>query len=88
MVLRAFHIIYLVNSVNYAIVRVHNSRSFVLINHKTSLSSGGPVPGGGGDGTPHMNGVGMLVVSLRGLNFGVWSHLGCSGQNAMIFSGR
>ena len=33
---------------------------------------------GGGD--PHMKGVGMLVVSLRGINFGFWSHLGCSGQ--------
>ena len=22
----------------------------------------------------------MLVVSLRGINFGFWSHLGCSGQ--------
>ena len=30
--------------------------------------------------------VGMLVVSLRGVNFGFWSHLGCSGQNAIIFS--
>ena len=29
---------------------------------------------------------GMLVVSLRGVNFGFWSHLGCSGQNAIIFS--
>ena len=28
----------------------------------------------------------MLVVSLRGVNFGFWSHLGCSGQNAIIFS--
>ena len=41
-------------------------------------------------GTPskykHMKGVGMLVVSLRGTNFGFWSHLGCSGQNAIIFS--
>ena len=37
-------------------------------------------------GTRHMNGVGMLVVSLRGVNFGFWSHLGCSGQNAIIFS--
>ena len=36
--------------------------------------------------TPHMKGVGMLVVSLRGINFGFWSHLGCSGQNAIIFS--
>ena len=37
-------------------------------------------------GTPHMKGVGMLVVSLRGVNFGFWSHLGCSGQQAIIFS--
>ena len=29
---------------------------------------------------------GMLVVSLRGVNFGFWSHLGCSGQNVIIFS--
>ena len=28
----------------------------------------------------------MLVVSLRGVNFGFWSHLECSGQNAIIFS--
>ena len=33
-----------------------------------------------------MKGAGMLVVSLRGVNFGFWSHLGCSGQNANIFS--
>ena len=33
-----------------------------------------------------MKGVGMLVASLRGVNFGFWSHLGCSGQNAIIFS--
>ena len=42
--------------------------------------------GGGGGGTPHMKAVGMLVVSLRGVIFGFWSHLGCSGQNAIIFS--
>ena len=35
-------------------------------------------------GTLHMKGVGMLV-SLRGINFGFWSHLECSGQNAIIF---
>ena len=33
-----------------------------------------------------MKGAGMLVVSLRGVNFGFWSHLGCSGKNAIIFS--
>ena len=41
---------------------------------------------GGGGGTPHINGVGMLVVSLRGVNIGVWSHLGCFVQNGIIFS--
>ena len=39
-----------------------------------------------GGETPHLKGVGMLVISLRGVNFGFWSHLGCSGQNAIIFS--
>ena len=34
-----------------------------------------------------MKGAGMLVVSLRGVNFGFWSHLGCSGQNAIICLG-
>ena len=28
----------------------------------------------------------MLVVLLRGINFRFWSHLGCPGQNAVIFS--
>ena len=27
----------------------------------------------------------MLVVSLSGVNFGFCSHLGCYGQNAIIF---
>ena len=31
-------------------------------------------------------GGGMLVVSLRGVNFGFGSHLGYFGQNAIIFS--
>ena len=31
-------------------------------------------------GTPHIKGVGMLVL------WGFWSHLGCSEQNAIIFS--
>ena len=33
-----------------------------------------------------MEGVGMLVASLRGVNFRFWSHSGCSEQNAIIFS--
>ena len=42
------------------------------------------IPGGGGDS--HMKQTGMLVVSLRGVNFGFWSRLGCSGQSANILS--
>ena len=33
-----------------------------------------------------MKGMGMLVVSLSGVNFGFWSHVGCSVKNAIIFS--
>ena len=33
-----------------------------------------------------MNGAGMLVVSPRGVNFRFWSHLGCSGQNAITLA--
>ena len=29
---------------------------------------------------------GMLVVSLRGVNWRFWSDLGCSGQRANIFT--
>ena len=36
-------------------------------------------PRGGGGGDTQMKGAEMLVVSLRGVNFGFWSHLGCSG---------
>ena len=39
---------------------------------------------GGGDS--HMKGVRMLVVLLRGVNLGFWSHLGCSGQNGIRFN--
>ena len=40
----------------------------------------------GGGGLPYETDTGMLVVSLRGVNFGFWSHLGCSGQSADILS--
>ena len=33
-----------------------------------------------------MKQTGMLVVSLRGVSFGFWSRLGCSGQSANILS--
>ena len=35
-------------------------------------------------GDSHMKQTGMLVVSLRGVNFGFWSRLGCFGQSANI----
>ena len=42
---------------------------------------------GGGEGgkESHMKGAGMLVISLRGVIFGFWSHFECSGQSAIIF---
>ena len=52
---------------------------------KLGVRARNKVPQGGG-GTLQMKPVGMLVISLRGVNFGFWSHLGCSGQNVMIFS--
>jgi len=33
-----------------------------------------------------MEWTGILVVWLSAVNFGFWSRLGCSGQNAIIFS--
>ena len=42
-----------------------------------------PLPGEGGT---HIKRGGMLVVSLRGVNFGFCSQLGCSEQNAIICS--
>ena len=56
----------------------------VTFNNKNPIQD--YLPRGGGGGTPYMKGVGMLVVSLRGVNFGFRSHLGSSGQNAIIFS--
>ena len=50
------------------------------------VAKSGQTAGKPGGGTSHMKGVGMLVVSLRGVNFIFWSHLGCSGQNPIIFS--
>ena len=37
-------------------------------------------------GTLHMKWEGMLIVSVRAVNFGFWSHFGFSGQNTIIFS--
>jgi len=34
----------------------------------------------------YMEWTGMLIISLRGVNFGFWCCLGCSGKNVIIFS--
>ena len=52
--------------------KIVNARS---ISPSTTLCPGG--------GDSHMKQTGMLVVSLRGVNFGFWSRLGCSGQSAV-----
>ena len=41
-----------------------------------------PPPGGGS----HMKQTGILVVSLRGVNFRFWSRLGCSGHDINILT--
>ena len=61
---------------------------FELSVHAVYVLLGTLTPGGGGGegGDSAYESGGMLVISLRDVNFGVWSHLGCSGQNAIIFS--
>ena len=59
----------------------HQDGHIVLNRRKLSK---GKARGVGGDS--HMTGVGMLVVSLRGVNLGFWSLLGCCGEDAIIFS--
>ena len=60
--------------------------TLVLNVYKRIVAKSGQTAGKPGGGTTHMKGVGMLVVSLRGVNFIFWSHSGCSGQNPIIFS--
>ena len=59
---------------------------FSLLQTNPTRRSTGRTNSPGGGGTPYMKGEGMLIVSLRGANFGVWSPLGCSWQNTIVFS--
>ena len=54
--------------------------------HVLILRFNGRLRGGGAGGDSAYERAGMLVVSLRGVNFGFWSHLRCFGQNTIIFS--
>ena len=47
-----------------------------------TLGSVFTLPGGEGGGLP-LKEEGMLVISLRCVNFMIWSRLGCSGQNTI-----
>ena len=66
-------------------VAVHLFRFLIKRTETRGINPGG---GGGGGGDSHMKQTGMLVVSRRGVNFGFWSRLGCSGQSANILSRR
>ena len=61
-------------------------RLFVLLKIAWHAPGGGGGVGGGRGGDSHMKQTGMLVVSLRGINFGFWSRLGCSEQSVNILS--
>ena len=60
-------------------------RTAILLTNITSGSGQNPPPRGGGRGYSHMKQTGMLVVSFRGVDFGFWSHFGCSWESANIF---
>ena len=51
-----------------------------------SPERGGVSPRGRTPIWSYMKAAGVLVIPLWGVNFGFWSHLGCSGQNTIIFS--
>ena len=42
-------------------------------------------PGVGGGGASRMKQMGMLVILLRGVNFGIWSCLGVLGTPSIYF---
>ena len=54
-----------------------------MLQHDKSLKSSVVILPGGNSA---YEGGGDARRLLRGVNFRFWSHLGCSGQNAIIFS--
>ena len=77
-----WHSIYLLNGCMQEVAK--HSRSYRLDLDASLFNNLPSEPPGGGDS--HMKLTGMLVVSLKGINFGFWSRLGCSGQSANILS--
>ena len=49
---------------------------FLQVDRSKSQGGGGELP---------FESDGMLVISFRGVNYGFWYHLECSGRNADIF---
>ena len=62
---------------------LYRSLLHIEVGHQRSNAKEHLNPGGGG-GCSHMKQTGMLVASVKGVNFGFWSRLGCSGQRANI----
>ena len=73
-----------VSKYSTAFALITSRRSYIHNGKKMKRFSFAVVIVSGGDS--HIKRGGMLVVSLRGVNFGFWSHLGCSGQTAIICS--
>ena len=63
-------------------VHIHLIISYCPLKQRINLYLLDAYPGG----DSHMKLTGMLVVSLRGVNFRFWSRLGFSGQNVIVFS--
>ena len=60
---------------------LETTTKFCCYKSDTMFGAGGET----GGVNSHMKGALMLVVSLRDVDFGFWSRLGCSGQNTIIF---
>ena len=62
------------------------SQFFYLLSFQRYSSYCSVIYPGVGGGDSHMKQMGMLVISLRGVNFGFWSRLGCSEKSANTLS--
>ena len=68
---------------NFNTINIYSlTQPFLVSSHNAPPHGEGPPEGGGGELRIWKR---MFLVSLKGVNFGFWSHLGCSGQNAIMF---